>query len=121
MVVEDEEDILFLYNDFLSYRGHKVVSEYPNIDSIMSDLERETPDIFLIDYVLGGRKDGIDIAKEILKKVPSAPILFISGYEPVSHTISKVPTFCNRNVQVLIKPVKLNKIEETIINMACKI
>lgn len=56
MIVEDEEDILILYDDFLSHRGHKVVSEYPNIDSIMSVLERETPDIFLIDYVLASLK-----------------------------------------------------------------
>ena len=120
MVVEDEEDILMLYNDFLSQKGHKVISEYPNTESIMSDLQRETPDVYLIDYRLGVRKDGIDIATEILKQNPLAPILFITGYEPLQHMISKIPVFYNRNVQVLIKPVKLDEIEDSVINITAQ-
>ena len=117
MVVEDEEDILLLYRDFLSHRGHEVVSKDTNIETIMAYLEEETPDLFIIDHVLGGKKEGIEIATKILKKVPSAPILFITGYELLLDTIRRVPSFYDRNVRVLIKPVKLDKIEDTIMNM----
>lgn len=65
LVVEDEEDILILYNDFLSHRGHKVARKCPNIESIISYLEVETLDIFIIDYVLDGKKNGIEVAANI--------------------------------------------------------
>jgi hypothetical protein len=54
MVVEDEEDNKVLYNDFPSHRGHNVVNEYPNIDSIKRDIEMQSPDIYLIDYIFAG-------------------------------------------------------------------
>ncbi|CAN5618064.1 hypothetical protein BH18THE1_BH18THE1_13370 [soil metagenome] len=120
MVVKDEEDILILYNDFLSQRGNQVISEYPNIESIMSDVHKEAPDIYLIDYKLNGNNDGIQVATEIIKQIPSAPILFITGYEPLYEIISKVPVLRNRNVRVLLKPVKLDEIEDTVISMTRK-
>lgn len=73
MVVDDEEDIKVLYSDFLSHRDHKVVDEHPNIDTIKRDIERQSPDIYLIDCIFAGNSIGVEIAKEILKQNPSAP------------------------------------------------
>ena len=81
MIIEDEEDILILYNDYLSSKGHQVVNRYLNADSIITDIEKETPDVYLIDYRLPGNKNGIDVAIEILNKYPSSPILFITAFE----------------------------------------
>jgi len=120
MIIEDEEDILILYNDYLSSKGHQVINRYLNADSIMSDIEKDTPDIYLIDYRLLGNKNGIDAAIEILNKFPSAPIVFITAFELLDREISKHPIFYDKNIDVLLKPVKLNEIENSILNLLNK-
>lgn len=79
MIVEDEEDILTLYSDYLSKRGYHVIARYTRGNNIKTDLERHSPDIFLINSILPDRKNGIEVATEILNIYPSAQILFITA------------------------------------------
>lgn len=109
MIIEDEEDILILYNDYLSSKGHQVINRYLNADSIMSDIEKDTPDIYLIDYRLLGNKNGIDTAIEILNKFPSSPIVFITAFELLDREISNHPIFYDKNIDVLLKPRKTKR------------
>jgi len=120
MIVEDEEDILTLYNDFLSGKGHDVTTMYLNGDVIIKEVDAAKYEIYLIDYRLPGNKNGIDIAIEILNKFPSAPILFITAYENLHKEIAKNPVFYDKNVQVLLKPVKLDKIESAMVSLVNK-
>ena len=39
MIIEDEEDILTLYNDYLISRGNQVVIKSESGDSIMTEIE----------------------------------------------------------------------------------
>jgi DNA-binding NtrC family response regulator len=119
-IIEDEDDILTLYNDYLSGKGYEVINRYKTGDDIMTDLEKQTADVYVVDYRLAGKKSGTDVAVEILDKFPSAPILFISAYEPMVNQISKNPAFYNKNVDALVKPVKLDEIERKVIDMANK-
>ena len=50
MILDDEEDILTLYSDYLSNMGHRILSTYVNADSILHDIGIEPPDIYIIDY-----------------------------------------------------------------------
>lgn len=120
MILEDEEDILTLYNDYFSSKGHQVVCKCKTANNILNEIEREIPDVYLIDYRLPGNKNGIEVAIEILHKFPLAPILIITAYEPVVNQISKNPVFQNRNIGVLVKPVKLAEIELKIMVMTSK-
>jgi DNA-binding NtrC family response regulator len=120
MIIEDEEDILILYNDYLSHRGHQVINRYLNAELIISELEKEAADVYLIDYRLPGNKNGIDLANEILTKFPSSSILFITAYEPLCQEITKNPLFYNKNVDILLKPVKLDEIESSMLNLMNK-
>ena len=117
MIVEDEEDILILYKDFLSGKGHDVTTMYLNGDVVIEEIDEAKCEIYLIDYRLPGNKNGIDIATQILDKFPSAPILFITAYENLHKEISKNPIFHGKNVDVLLKPVKLDKIESTMLSL----
>ena len=93
MIVEDEEDILILYKDFLSAKGHDVTTTYLNGDVRIEDIVKAGSEIYLIDYRLPGNKNGIDVASQILDKFPMAPILFITAYENLNKEISKNPIF----------------------------
>ena len=120
MIIEDEEDNLNIYNEYLSYKGHEVVNTSSRADSTMTDIEKDTPDVYLIDYRLPGNKNGIEMATEILNKFPKAPILFISAHEPLRSEISNVPEFHDKNIEVLTKPVRLYRMETSMLNLVNK-
>ncbi|MDW0120410.1 MAG: response regulator [Nitrososphaeraceae archaeon] len=117
MILDDEEDILNLYSDYLTSMGHRVIRTYVNADTILEDINIEPPDVYIIDYRLLGNMNGIEVAIEILNKLPSARIIFITAFEFVQKEISKRDIFKDKNMDVLIKPVKLNAIQNTIINL----
>ena len=120
MIVEDDEDILTLYNDYLSKKGYHVIGRYTRGNNIKTNLERHSPDVFLINSILPGKKTGTEAATEILNIYPSAPILFITADYRQPEEIEKRPEFRNKKVDVLIKPVKLEQIEHRIINLVKK-
>ena len=120
MIVEDDEDILTLYSDYLSKKGYHVIGRYTRGNNIKTNLERHSPDVFLINSILPGKKTGTEAATEILNIYPSAPILFITADYRQPEEIEKRPEFRNKKVDVLIKPVKLEQIEHRIINLVKK-
>ena len=117
MILDDEEDILKLYNDYLSSKGHKVIHTYVNAETISEDIDIERPDIYLIDYRLRGNNNGIEVASEILKKFPSSCIMFITGFELLNDEISKHNIFYDKNIDILIKPVRLGQLEDSLVNL----
>ena len=117
MILDDEEDILNLYRDYLSSKGHRVLKTYVNADTILDDIDIEFPDLYIIDYRLLGNMNGIEVAVEILKKFPTACIVFITGVELLDQEISKHKIFCDKNIDVLLKPVKLNRIQDSLLTL----
>ena len=117
MIIEDEEDILFLYRDFLSNKGYNVVSCCLNANDVEMNFEKCNPDICLIDYIIGGTGIGIDAATQILKRKSSMPILFMTGYESIRDELSRHSQLKNKNIQVLMKPSKLSDIENALLQM----
>ena len=120
MIVEDDEDILTLYSDYLSNKGYRVVAHYTRGNNIKEDLETDPPDVFLINNLLPGKKSGVDVATEILDIYPDAPIQFITADYEQPQKIEKNPVFRNKKVDVLLKPVKLHEIEHSILNLVNK-
>ena len=120
MIIEDEQDILLLYKDYLLSRGHKIVATSTTADEIMSDYDKIRPDVAIIDYKLPDGKNGIDAATQILDKYPAAAILIVTAYETVRKEIAKRPTFDNKRLEVLIKPLRLAQLESSIVNIVNK-
>jgi hypothetical protein len=52
-----------------------------NGEDIIKEINRVTYEIYLIDYLLLGNKNGIDVAIEILNNFPSSRILFITVHQ----------------------------------------
>jgi two-component SAPR family response regulator len=120
MIVEDDEDNLTLYSDYLSKKGYHVIARYTKANDIKTDLERHSPDIYLINPKLPRNKTGTEVATEILDIYPSAPILFITADNRQPVEIKKIPKLRDKKVDVLLKPVKLEKIEHSILNLVNK-
>jgi len=120
MIIEDEQDILLLYKDYLLSRGHKIVATSTTANEILSDYDRIQPDVAIIDYKLPNNKNGIDAAIQILDKYPSAAILIVTAYETVKKEIAKRSLFDNQRVKVLIKPLRLAQLETSIVDIVNK-
>lgn len=120
MIIEDEQDILLLYKDYLLSRGHKIVATSTTANEILSDYDRIQPDVAIIDYKLPNNKNGIDAAVQILDKYPSAAILIVTAYETVMKEIAKRSLFDNKRVEVLIKPLRLAQLETSIVDIVNK-
>jgi DNA-binding NtrC family response regulator len=120
MILDDEEDILKLYGDFLTSKGHRVLRTYVNADTILADIDIEPPEVYLIDYRLLGNMNGVEVAIEILKKFPAACIIFITAFELVRQEILRRDIFYGKNIDVLIKPVKLYHIQNSLISLINK-
>ena len=120
MIVEDDEDILTLYSDYLSNRGYHVIAQYTRGENVETDLEKHSPDVYLINSKLPGNKSGMEVATEILDVYPLAPILFITADYTQPEQIQKNPKFHNKKIDVLVKPAKLMEIENSILNLVDK-
>ena len=118
MIIEDEQDILLLYKDYLMSKGHKVLATSTTANEIMSDYDRIKPDVAIIDYKLPTEKNGIDAATQILDKYPSAAIMIVTAYDTVKKEIANNSFFDNKRVGILIKPIRLSQLENSIINIA---
>jgi CheY-like chemotaxis protein len=120
MIIEDEQDILLLYKDYLLSRGHKIVATSTTANEIMSDYDRIQPDVAIIDYKLPNGMNGIEAAIQILDKYPLAAILIVTAYETVKNEIAKNSVFDNKRVEVLIKPLRLAQLESSILDIVNK-
>ena len=120
MIIEDEQDILLLYKDYLISRGHKIVATSTTANEIMSDYDRIQPDVAIIDYKLPNGMNGIEAAIQILDKYPLAAILIVTAYETVKIEIAKNSVFDNKRVEVLIKPLRLAQLESSILDIVNK-
>ena len=120
MIIEDEQDILLLYKDYLLSKGHKVLATSTTANEIMSDYDRIKPDIAIIDYKLPSEKNGLNAATQILNKYPSAAILIVTAYDTVKKEIAKNSFFDDKRVEILIKPLRLALLESSIINIVNK-
>ena len=118
MIIEDEQDILLLYKDYLMSRGHNVVATSTTANEILFDYDRIRPDVAIIDYKLPNDNNGLDAALQILNKYPSAAILIVTAYETVTKEITKMPFLDNKRLEVLIKPLRLAELETSIMNIA---
>jgi DNA-binding NarL/FixJ family response regulator len=117
MIVEDEHDILLLYKDYLKTKGHSIIASSTTADDALVDFEKYRPDLVIIDYKLPGLKNGLQAAREIFTKFPSARILIITAYENIKEQLNNDEFFRNKKVGIIIKPVRLARLADMILDM----
>jgi DNA-binding response OmpR family regulator len=117
MIVEDEHDILLLYKDYLKTKGHSVIASSTTADDALVDFENYRPDLVIIDYKLPGLKNGLQAAREIFAKFPSARILIITAFENIKEQLNNDDFFRNKKVGIMIKPIRLTRLADMILDL----
>lgn len=110
LIVEDEFPIALNTELQLKEKGYEVIGIANDLNSIISIITEETPDIILMDINLQDGGNGIEISKK-LKRILHAPIVFLSAYsEPhiVQEALETEP------FGYLVKPYKIEDLIITI-------
>jgi DNA-binding response OmpR family regulator len=119
MIIEDEQDILLLYRDYLEKKGHSVVVTSTIADEALLDYKTYVPDLVIIDYKLPGKIDGIKAAKDILLQNQTARILLVTAFESIKKQIESDEFFLGKKIRFLLKPVRLSDLSKAILEMNC--
>jgi CheY-like chemotaxis protein len=133
LVAEDEEDIKTVYYETLADRGHEVILTsdgeecvkiyHQQLQEHQQEEERHhndemsssssTFDVVILDYRMP-KKDGLQVAKEILHKNPEQRIIFASAY--VQDTLAESVKELKRVVELMQKPFSMSALVDTVEN-----
>lgn len=114
MIIEDEEDILLVYRDYLERRGFRIEVSAPTANEVLHDYGTYRPDLVIIDYRLPGSMNGLEAAEKILRADPSARVLVITAYDNVRRELEENEFLRDKGVMVMIKPVQLARLAKMI-------
>jgi CheY-like chemotaxis protein len=121
LIAEDNEETLQAYKDALEARQHSVLvssdgedclNKYKSIST--SNQDNQSPPIFdvvILDYRMP-RKDGLEVAKEILRMHPEQRIIIASGF--VDETVEQSIMHLRRVTEVMRKPFSLDALINTV-------
>ena len=117
MIIEDEEDIMQVYRDFLERKGYRIEASAPTANEILHDYEAYRPDLVILDYRLPGSMNGLQAAEKTLQKNPAARILIVTAFEDVKKELTENAFFDGKKISVLIKPVQLANLARLIADL----
>jgi len=110
LVVDDDEDIRWLFDFILSKAGYNVEAVDDSSKALVKIGEKEF-DIAILDYILPEMK-GNQLAEEMRKIRPSMKIVFVTGFaefaDEINNGLGKLSQYA------LIKPVTQESLLETI-------
>ena len=84
LIVEDDEDFLYILQKKFTMEGFSIVSANDGEDGIIA-AEKEKPNLILSD-ILMPKMDGITMAKKIREVNASVPIILLSNIKDVDYT-----------------------------------
>jgi len=117
LIAEDEEDIGQQYKMVLEALGHEVILTIDGEECLkkfrdVSTNDVSSFDVVVLDYLMP-IKDGVTVAKEILKEFPKQRIIFVTGHGP--KLLPELNDFEDQ-VEVLVKPVSVTALISKIEN-----
>jgi len=110
LIVEDEEELAQNIGEILSNLDYKVASIVDNAKSALEFLEHNDVDLVLMDILIHGDLDGIDLAYEIREKY-ELPIVFSTAYSGTEY-LERISSEIHEGY--LLKPFTLDSLKTAI-------
>jgi len=85
LIVDDDEDFRWTMGNVLQAAGYRVIQAQDGKEA-MSLLEKDIPDLVLLDYRMPGQ-NGLYVARDMKQRVPALPILMITAYAEVASAV----------------------------------
>jgi CheY-like chemotaxis protein len=113
LIVEDEAINAMYLGVLLKNNGFESTGTAATGESAIASVEKNCPDLILMDITLRNSMDGISVAT-ILREKYTFPIIFISGYDD-QETLARIHSITN--TWKLSKPI----VETTLIDLICEV
>jgi len=88
ILVEDNPVTSMSLSLFFKDKEYKVLDELSYAEDLEVSLKKHSPDVLVMDIMLKGNKNGLEVAKELRESNINIPILFVSALTD-SNTIDK--------------------------------
>jgi DNA-binding response OmpR family regulator len=111
MIIEDDEDLLILYKDYLRKNGCEVMAASTTAEEILLDYNSDRPDFLVMDYKLPGSKNGLQAAKEIFVADPKARIIILTAFDGVKQEMKRDKYFEDKDIKIIIKPIQMSQLK----------
>lgn len=112
-LLEDDPELCTMLVEMLETSGHAISTYYNGLD-FLAALRLEEPtiprspfDLLLVDLILSGDIDGVQVIHQVRMKYPNLPIVVISAVAP-SHLEAVTKRY--PGVKALQKPFKLRQL-----------
>lgn len=110
IIVEDNLILSILYENMMKEMVFKTVGEIRDGITAIKLIRKYSPDVVIMDIMLEGDMDGIQVAHEI-REFSKAPILFITGNSE-SQVIERAKRVSNSSF--LVKPISEKVLTEAV-------
>ncbi len=117
LFAEDDADVIEAHRTLLETRGYEVTAA-GSAEEARKQLEKISPDIFILDVMMETKSAGFQLARDVHSKYPNTPIVMMTGvrqkmdlpygFEP-DETWLPITTF-------LEKPVDPDRLADTLDN-----
>jgi CheY-like chemotaxis protein len=107
LVIDDDPDVRGFIVTSLEEQGYRVREASDGREGLAA-LERETPDLVVLDFIMPGLS-GADVARQIRAKRPDQPILFVSGYSETDAVKRNAP-----DAPLLAKPFRAEALQKAV-------
>ncbi len=110
LIVEDDDLQFEIYEEAL---GPHKLARVKNGTEALAQIQRQPPDLLILDHVLSGGELGLDFLPEFKEVLPFVPIIIVSGALEV-HQQMQALQGPRRAHYVLPKPVDIHELKRTV-------
>lgn len=110
LLVEDDKTTILLLNKFIRDLGYHNIHIVPTGEEAIHETIKFSPDVVLMDIVLGGQIDGIETARQI-NDIHTLPVIFITSSSD-SNTLKRALT--TNPAGYIVKPVDKKELKSAI-------
>ncbi|EGJ51677.1 response regulator [Desulfocurvibacter africanus] len=89
LVVDDEKHIRMLYQEELETEGY-IVATSNGEEDILEVIERENPQVVILDIKLGSNRSGLDLLQEIRSQDQELPVILSTAYDTFQHDLKSI-------------------------------
>lgn len=88
LIVDDEENIRYLYSEELKTDGYEVITAESG-HKLLERIEKERPDIILLDIKMADY-DGLDLLQDIRNKYYNLPVILCTAYDSYKSDVKTI-------------------------------
>jgi DNA-binding response OmpR family regulator len=89
LVVDDEKHIRMLYQEELEEEGYAVATS-DGEEPVVALMEREKPQVVILDIRLGPDRSGLDLLQVIRSHDAAVPVILSTAYDSFQHDLKSI-------------------------------